>query len=199
MSVRTGMKVSFIVLLLVLSAGCAQTGRIISADEPTLVGSRSAGADVYNRLIDETLRKLLEQSKGSGQSRKTICFVDLENKGAEELGENKAAIYEQIDTIIVESGVYANVSRRYVEAALRQTGLRPDEIFLGQGRQQFMLVLGGQGVTPDYLLWGTLTNLSTDGVNLREREYMLTMELVNAHTGLTEAKKSSKMRKEYTK
>jgi hypothetical protein len=86
-----------------------------------------------------------------------------------------------------------------VEAALRQTGLRPDEIFLGQGRQQFMLVLGSQGVTPDYLLWGTVTNLSTDGSNLREREYMLTMELVNAHTGLTEAKKTSKMRKEYKK
>jgi hypothetical protein len=184
---------------LLVSFGCAQTGRIVSSDEPTLVGARSAGADVYNKLIDETLRKLLEQSKGAAQSKKSICFVDVENKGAEELGENKAAIYEQIDTIIVESGVYANVSRRYVEAALRQTGLRPDEIFLGQGRQQFMLVLGSQGVTPDYLLWGTVTNLSTDGVNLREREYMLTMELVNARTGLTEAKKTSKMRKEYTK
>ena len=193
------MRAVFAATLLVIGVGCAETGRVMAPSEPTLVGSRTAGADVYNRLIDETLRKLLEQSKGTGQAKKIICFVDVENKGAEELGENKAAIYDQIDTIIVESGVYVNVSRRYVEAALRQTGLRPDEIFLGQGRQQFMLVLGSQGVTPDYLLWGTVTNLSTDGDQLREREYMLSMELVNAHTGLTEAKKTSKMRKEYTK
>jgi hypothetical protein len=193
------MKAAFIVALLVTAVGCAPTGRVMTGDEPTLVGAQTAGADIYNKLIDETLRKLLEQSKGTGQAKKVICFVDVENKGAEELGENKAAIYEQIDTIIVESGVFSNVSRRYVEAALRQTGLRPDEIFLGQGRQQFMMVLGSQGVTPDYLLWGTVTNLSTDGSNLREREYMLTMELVNAHTGLTEAKKTSKMRKEYKK
>ena len=196
---KTWMKAAFVAALLVIGVGCAPTGRVMTGDEPTLVGSRTAGADIYNKLIDETLRKLLEQTKGTGQTKKIICFVDVENKGAEEMGENKAAVYEQIDTIIVESGVYANVSRRYVEAALRQTGLRPDEIFLGQGRQQFMLVLGSQGVTPDYLLWGTVTNLSTDGVDLREREYMLTMELVNAHTGLTEAKKTSKMRKEYKK
>ena len=199
MKMCVGMRAVFAATLLVIGVGCAETGRVMAPSEPTLVGSRTAGADVYNRLIDETLRKLLEQSKGTGQAKKIICFVDVENKGAEELGENKAAIYDQIDTIIVESGVYVNVSRRYVEAALRQTGLRPDEIFLGQGRQQFMLVLGSQGVTPDYLLWGTVTNLSTDGDQLREREYMLSMELVNAHTGLTEAKKTSKMRKEYTK
>ena len=193
------LKVLTVAALFALTSGCAETGRVMTPDEPSLVGSRTAGADVYNRLIDETLRKLLESANRSGGPKKLICFVDIENKGAEELAENKAAIYEQIDTIIVESGVYTPVSRRYVEAALRQTGLRPDEIFLGQGRQQFMLVLGSQGMTPDYLLWGTVTNLSTDGVDLRQREYLLTMELVNAYTGMTEAKKSSKMRKEYTK
>ena len=195
----TWLKAVTMVALFALAAGCAETGRVMTPDEPSLVGSRTAGADVYNKLIDETLRKLLESSSRNGSPKKVICFVDIENKGAEELAENKAAIFEQIDIIIVESGIYTPVSRRYVEAALRQTGLRPDEIFLGQGRQQFMTVLGSQGMTPDYLLWGTVTNLSTDGVNRQQREYLLTMEMVNAHTGITEAKKSSKMRKEYTK
>ena len=185
--------------LLCIVFGCAPTGRIMTGDEPSLVGSRTGGAEVYNKLIDETVRKLLDHAKASGPQRKVICFVDVENKGAEELAENKAAIYEQIDTIIVDSGVFSNVNRRYVETALRTTGLLSDEIFLGQGRQKFMQVLGDQGVTPDYLLWGKVTNLSTSAEDLSQREYLLTMELVNAHTGLTEAKKSSKVRKEYTK
>lgn len=197
MRTKNWMKAAFFLGLAAAIASCGPTGRVKGEEEGTLVGAKTAGADVYNQLIDETVRKLLDQSKSS--KKQVICFVDLENKGAEELAENKAAIYEQIDTIIVESGVYSNVSRRYVEAALRETGLRPDDIFLGKGRETFMSVLGRQGVTPDFLLWGTVTNLSTAGSGIREREYLLTMELVNAHTGLTEAKKSSKMRKEYKK
>lgn len=185
--------------LLATIVSCGPQGRIKADDEGTLVGSQSAGADIYNRLIDETLKKLIDQTKGTVAGKKVVCFVDMENKGAEELGANKDAIYEQIDTILVESRVYTSVSRRFVEAALRSTGLYPGDIFLGPGRKKFMKVLGSQGITPDYLLWGTVTNLSTFGAQLNEREYMLTMEMVDAHTGLTEAKKSFKMRKEYKK
>lgn len=179
--------------------GCSYQGRIKTSDEGTLVGAHNAGADVYNKLIDEVLKKLLDQASKAEANKKVVCFVEIENKGAEELAENKAAIYEQIDTIIVESKQYSSVSRRFVDAALRNTGLRPDDIFLGPGREKFMSVLGSQGIVPDYLLWGTVTNLSTVGLKVREREYMLTMELVNAQTGLTEAKKSTKLRKEYKK
>lgn len=184
--------------LAVLVIGCGPMGRVKGENEGSLVGARSAGAETYNQLVAESLQKLLEESRKTGE-KKVICFVDLENRGAEELADNKAALYEQIDTIIVESGVYTSVSRRFVEAALRDTGLRSEEIFLGKGREKFLSVLGRNGVVPDYLLWGTVTSLSTSGANLREREYLLTLELVNAHTGVTEAKKASKVRKEYKK
>ena len=111
----TWLKAVTMVALFALATGCAETGRVMTADEPSLAGSRTAGADVYNKLIDETLRKLLESSSRNGSPKKVICFVDIENKGAEELAENKAAIFEQIDIIIVESGIYIPVSRRQVD------------------------------------------------------------------------------------
>ena len=55
-------------------------------------------------------------------------------RGWQEQALSSPAMYELIDTVIVNSGTYTNVSRRYVETALRQTGLRPDEIFLADGR-----------------------------------------------------------------
>ena len=42
---------------------------------------------------------------------------------------------------------------------------RADQIFLADPRQKFMSVLGREGVTPDYLLYGKITTLSTAGTN----------------------------------
>ncbi len=181
--------------------GCGPQGRIKGEDEGSLVGARSAGAGTYNDLVSQSVEKLMARlsAPSAAEGKKLVCFVDIENRSAEELAENREALYEQIDTIIVESGTYASISRRYVEAALRKTGLRSEEIFLADGRSKFMSVLGESGLTPDYLLWGKITTLSTSGSTVREREYLLTMELVNAKTGLTEAKTTSKVRKEYKK
>jgi hypothetical protein len=189
------------VMLVVCLVGCGPQGRIKDDDEGSLVGAKTAGAATYNQLIAETSEKLLNQHSSNVEKgeKKIICFVDVENRGAEELGANKEAMYELMDTVIVNSGTYTNISRRYVEAALRKTGLRPDEIFLADGRTKFMSVLGEQGFTPDYLLWGKTTTLSTSGSDMREREYMLTMEMVDANTGLTEAKQTARVRKEYKK
>ena len=188
-----------VVALLVTGCGGPQ-GRIKGEDEGSLVGAKKAGAATYNQLIEQTTQKLLDEHKARAKERTSkmlICFIDVENRSAEELGENKEAIYELIDTVIIESGTYANVSRRYVDAALRETGLRADEIFLAKGRSKFMAVLGREGVVPEYLLWGKTTTLSTGGSEINEREYMLTMEMVDAKTGMVDAKKTARVRKEY--
>lgn len=193
--------ISFSVMALALSlVSCGPAGRVKEEGEGSLVGAKTAGAETYNKLVAGTVEKLLrEHSEVHKGKRMLLCFVDIENRSAEELAENREAIYEEIDTIIVNSGAYTNISRRYVDAALRNTGLRAEEIFLGDGRKKFMSVLGKEGFTPDYLLWGKVTTLSTEGSNRREREYLLTLEMVNALTGLTEAKKTEKVRKEYKK
>ena len=196
---RIGMLAASAAALIFAVAACGPQARVKGEEEGSLVGARTAGAETYNRLIEETSRKLLDEHRArlkEGQ-KKVICFVDVENKSAEELAENKEAIYELMDAVIVESGVYTNVSRRFVEAALRETGLRADEIFLADGRARFLSVLQREGVSPDYLLWGVVTSLSTKGMGIREREYMLTMEMVDAKTGLVDAKKISRVRKEY--
>lgn len=191
----------FALFLIAALAGCGPQGRVKTADEGSLVGAKKAGAEVYNDLVASTVEKLLNQHamQASKGKRMVVAFVDIENMSAEELADNREAMYEQVDTIIVNSGAYINVSRRYVEAALRATGLRAEEIFLGKGRKKFMTALGSDGYTPDYLLWGKVTSLSTDGSNRREREYLLTLEMVDANTGLTEAKQTAKVRKEYKK
>lgn len=178
---------------------CGPKGRVKGEEEGSLVGAKKAGAETYNQLVSQTVEKLLAQHDAGMGKRMVLAFVDIENMSAEELADNKEAMYEEIDTIIVNSGKYTNVSRRYVEAALRTTGLRVDEIMLADGRSRFMSVLGKEGFTPNYLLWGKVTSLSTDGANRREREYLLTLELVDAKTGLTEVKQTAKVRKEYKK
>lgn len=183
----------------VVLAACGPQARVKGSEEGSLVGSKKAGAETYNQLVGRTVEKLLADRDVASGKRMLLCFVDIENMSAEELADNREAMYEEIDTIIVNSKAYTNVSRRYVEAALRATGLRVEEIFLGDGRKKFMSVLGKEGITPDYLMWGKVTSLSTEGTNRREREYLLTLELVDAKTGITEAKKTDKVRKEYNK
>jgi hypothetical protein len=191
----------FFATMLAFVWGCGPQGRIKGEDEGSLVGAKSAGAATYNDLVGQSVEKLMARlnEASAAQAKKLVCFVDIENKSAEELAENKEALYEQIDTVIVESGAYSSISRRYVEAALRKTGLLSEDIFFPDGRAKFMAVLGESGLTPNYLMWGKVTSLSTNGSKLREREYLLTMELVNAKSGLTEAKTTSKVRKEYKK
>ncbi len=59
-----------------------------------------------------------------------MCFVGIENKSVEELRDFKDQIYQQIDTKILESQAFDPVSRRMVDAALHETRLRPDSLFV---------------------------------------------------------------------
>ena len=53
----------------------------------------------------------------------------VENKSSEEIGDFKEQIYQLIDSRISESrGTFSLINRRAVDAALRQTSLRPDEL-----------------------------------------------------------------------
>jgi hypothetical protein len=186
--------------LAAMVAGCSSpSGRIKGDDEGSLVGAKTAGAATYNELVGQTVEKLLQRHSKNKSANLLLCFVEIENRSSEELGENREALYEEIDTIIVNSGAYRNVSRRFVNTALRATGMRAEDIFLGKGRKKFMKELGDEGITPTHLMWGKLTSISTEGSSRREREYLLTLEIVEAKSGLTEAKQTSKVRKEYSK
>lgn len=128
----------------------------------------------------------------------SVCFIGIENKSAEELGDFKDQLYERIDTQINAAETFRAISRRMVDAALLETRLRPDALFLPANRAAFAAALGRQGAPVDYLLYATVTSGTTDRNKSSQRDYELTLEMVNMHTGEF-LKESSKIRKGYSK
>jgi hypothetical protein len=128
----------------------------------------------------------------------TVCFVGIENKSAEELLDFKDQLVERIDTQINASDSFRSISRRMIDAALVETRLRPDALFLPQNRELFAATLGRQGTPVDYLLYATITSGTTDRNKSSQRDYLLTLEIVNLHTG-DFIKESAKIRKGYSK
>ncbi len=127
-----------------------------------------------------------------------VCFIGIENKSAEELVDFKDHLYERIDSQINEGQSFRSISRRLIDAALIETRLRPDSLFLPANRAAFAAALGRQGTPVDYLLYATITTGTTDRNKSTQRDYLLTLEMVNLKTG-DYIKESSKIRKGYHK
>lgn len=127
-----------------------------------------------------------------------VCFIALENKSAEELVDFKDQLYERIDSQVNQSPNFRMVSRRMVDAALLETRLRPDSLFLPGNRDLFTAALGRQGAPVDFLLYGKITSGTTERNKSTQRDYDLTMEMVNVHTG-DYVKENASIRKGYHK
>ena len=79
----------------------------------------------------------------------SVCFIGIENKSAEELGDFKDQLYQRIDTQINSAESFRAISRRMVDAALLETRIRPDDLLSFANRAAAQL-LGRQGA-----LWTT--------------------------------------------
>lgn len=188
-------------------AGCRgkQVGEVLKDNKKDMVGNTAAGAETYKPLIDEALGKLLARQAGGlqpvsvpGPAPKRICFVGLENKSSEEIGDFKEQIIEIIDTKINTSQVFTQISRQYTAAGLREARLRPDELFLPAKQRQFLAVMEAQGQPFDYLLFATVTSGTTRSADATQKDYVLSLELVNLQTGVPD-KESASIRKGYRK
>lgn len=127
-----------------------------------------------------------------------VCFIALENKSAEELIDFKDQLYERIDSQVNQSPSFRMVSRRMVDAALLETRLRPDSLFLPGNQELFTAALGRQGAPVDFLLYGKITSGTTERNKSTQRDYDLTLEMVNVHTG-DYVKENASIRKGYHK
>ena len=198
-------------LVAFVMTGCRgrQQAHILEDDDENMVGSHEAGASVFEPLVQKAVVDLLaKESAGSIQRvgfneeatfPKKICFCEIENASAEELGDFKEQLYEVIDQQIVEAQVYESISRRFVEAGLREGRLRPDELFLANNQRTFAAIMEQQGNPFDYLLFAKLTSGTTRSNRADyQRDYTLTLELVNIHNGHSQ-KVSEKIRKGYHK
>ncbi len=196
-------------------AGCRglQYGHLVRPDKQDMVGSHAAGAEVYKPLIQECVAKLLGACEAPATVSQLgpdgmplagmapaapyrVCFVGVENASSEELGDFKEHIYELIDAQISQSPSFAPLSRRVVDAALFETRLRPDSLFVPDNMRLFTSVLQRDGQPVDYLLYAKLTSGTTQRNSSSQRDYLLTLEMVNTHTG-TASKQQAEIRKGY--
>lgn len=199
---------------------------ILQGDDMDLVGSHQAGAAVWNPLVDQSVAKLLGRcvpgaavvappapeeippglmmpasypslpATAPSVQPATVCFVGIENKSSEEIGDFKDQLYERIDSQVSNNASFQLVSRRMVEAALRETRLRPDSLFLPSNRDVFAATLGRHGTPVDYLMYATITSGTTERNRSTQRDYLLSLEITNIHTG-DYYKESANIRKGY--
>src|SRR5262249_1272306 len=142
---------------------------VMKGDQADMVASHQAGAETYKPLVEEAVGKLLARQAqvivpagGAPQPGvKRVCFVGVENKSSEEMGDFKEQLCEVIDNYIVQSGAFQPISRRFVQSALREARLRPDELFLPANQRRLLAVLEQQGQPFDYLLFASLTSGTT--------------------------------------
>ena len=172
---------------------------VMSDADPDYVGINQAGAETYDRLIAGAVDKLLSlhSARIGGVGNLKVAVLGVENESGEELGDWHEQIYELIDTSINRSGRYGAISKRYVDAALRESRLRYEELFLPRGQRAFAAALERQGAPIDAFLFPKLTRGSTPaGSGITQRNYMLTLELVDIRSGNVD-KVSERLRKEY--
>ena len=191
------------------ASGCRQTqkGRVMSSTEANKVGSHQAGAEVFRPIVCETTEKLLGKAYAQplptstvsydGQPFRRVCFVELENKTNEEIGDFKEQLEEIIDTKISESTAFTTVSPRAIKGVLRATGLRPDELFLPSNMAKFSAAMQQEGDPFEFLLFAKLTSATTVDNFDKQKDYMLTLEMVHIYAPDIRHKESTMIRKEY--
>jgi hypothetical protein len=174
------------------AAGCRnnQFATVKKPGESDMVGSHQAGAETFKPLVDEAVASLLGRHVPTVAAVGTlppppprICFVGVENRSAEEIGDFKAQIYQCIDSKVLDSRTFQMVNARFVEAGLMQTRLRPEQLFVPANMRAFTAVMEQQGQPFDYLLYATITSGTTRENKDYQRDYLLTMEMINVRNG----------------
>lgn len=193
-------KLATMIALAAALAACKDTGRIKADTEGDVVGTTTAGSATYNQIIEDGVQKLLgsHSAQNAGTERMSLAVMGIDNQGSEELGDWGGQLYEQITTSINQSGRYRTVSQRMVDRALSISNLRQDDLLIPAGRRKFLETLEAEDNPVQLLLFPKITTGSTDAGRTQQRDYMLTLELVDVNTGWDD-RFSSKVRKEYKK
>lgn len=184
--------------------GCKQSATILRPEDTQLVGSHKAGSEVFKPLVDEAVGKLLaaeiqrsaEISGMMAQEPKRICFVGVENYMAEELVDFKEQLYEMIDSSISAGGAFTSISRRYIDPALREQRLRIDELTIPKNQRSLQFALERANQPFSHLLFARLTSGTTVDNKDYQRDYKLTLELININDG-SSIKESCDLSKAY--
>jgi len=207
LSVHSGLGVSSAILVSLPGCRGRQVAHVLDDSQGDMVGSHAAGAETYNRLVDESVGRLLARQHEAAPADvtmvstpgpKRICFIGVENKSAEEIGDFKEQLYQQVDAAIAGSEEFEPVNRRYVDAGLQLCHLRPEHLLTPDGQRAFVAAMEQQGQPFDYLLYAVLTSGTTVNNSDKQRDYQLVLEIVNIRDGSYD-KEVARVRKGYHK
>lgn len=174
------------VVVLLFSCESPPEARILGDNERDLVDIKGAGAATFDRLIDDSVAKLLAPYKGEFAELKvrTLAFIDLENRTKEELGEWRDLLIDKIEISINKRRAFKTISMKVITTVLREMGNPPvEQLVLPGKRREFAKVLERRTLPVQYLLYGRLTRGGTRGAGRRQANYLLTLELINIVTG----------------
>lgn len=175
-------------------------GRVMADTDQDYVGNRGAGAETFDRLISEAVERTLagHTAARTGNDPLKVVSLPVENQSSEELGDWQSQIYELIDTSINRSERYTMISERFVNAALREARLKPEDLFIPAKRRTFVSILEQEGQPVDLMLFPKLTSGTTSAAEgVTQRNYLLNLELVDLQSGVSYKYSSKPLRKEY--
>lgn len=202
--------VLFCVVAAAMFVGCRnhQYAHVLKNDDQDMVGSHEAGAETWKPLIDESVARMLGRAccdvktvsytDEVGSAVRNVCFVGVENRSAEPIGDFKEQIYEHIDAIVGQSPQFRMISRRYVEAAMIETRCNPASLVLPEKQRQLQAALERSDQPFDFILFASITSGTTRSNKDYQRDYLLTLELLDIHSGES-LKERAMLRKGYHK
>lgn len=194
-NLRLSITVAILLCSTTVLSGCRgkQYAHVLSKSDEDMVGSHEAGAETWKPLIDEAVAKMLGRActdvqtvsytKENGTPVRTVCFVGVENHSIEEVGDFREQIYEHIDAQVGQSDLFRMISRRYIEAAMVECRCRPDVLVLPEKQRQLQAALERVDQPFDYLLFARITSGTTRSNKDYQRDYLLTLELLDIHSG----------------
>ena len=190
--------------------GCRgrQHAVVLNSSDKDMVGSHEAGAETWKPLIDESVAKLLGRAcsdvqavsytSPNGTPVRKVCFVGVENRSSEPIGDFREQIYEHVDALVGQSDQFRMISRRYVEAAMSECRCRPDLLVLPEKQRELQAILEREDQPFDFILFAQITSGTTTSNSDYQRDYLLTLELLDIHTGEA-LKESALLRKGYSR
>ena len=142
------------------------------------------------------MKKLLDKQRTDFAVKiRTIAFVGLENKTAEELGEWREMLIEKIENAINDHPVHQVIAHQYIQAALSEMGNPPiDKLFIPKNQREFQKILERQDKPFHYILYGNLTRGRTLGDGTEQKNYLLTLQMVDIANG-TQSREQTEVRK----
>ncbi len=175
---------------LTLPVACdSVSARIMEDDEKDMVDVRSAGAAAFEKMVTESVTKILNRHRGdaNGIQVRRLAFVDLQNRTKEELGEWREQLIDRIQIGIDQHPAYRIVAEELVTAVLSEMGNPPvEKLLLPKPQREFAKVLEKKNSPVQFLMYGSLTRGGTVGNNERQANYLLTLRLINTATGDTD-------------